>query len=201
MTLVSTAAAMVTTPLNLALWGGMRADTAALLQTVSLDPVQMLLTVAALLFVPLLLGMGIGARWPRLADRLRLPFKIGSILFFVVFVALAFGANFGHFIDHVGSVFWPVAALNAAALATGWSAAWLAGLPEPDRRAVSIEVGIQNSGLGLVLVFTFFDGLGGMAIVAAWWGIWHLIAGLSLAAFWSWRAPPIVTRRHPGSLP
>ena len=48
--------------------------------------------------------------------------------------------------------------------------------------SVSLEVGIQNSGLGLVLIFGFFGGLGGMAVIAAWWGIWHILAGLSLAA-------------------
>jgi BASS family bile acid:Na+ symporter len=65
-----------------------------------------------------------------------------------------------------------------------WSGRML-GLPERDCRAVCIEVGIQNSALGLVLVFTFFDGLGGMAILVAWWGIWHIIAGLTTAFFFS----------------
>jgi BASS family bile acid:Na+ symporter len=69
--------------------------------------------------------------------------------------------------------------------------AYLAGLPERDRRAVSIECGIQNSGLGLILIFNFFDGLGGMAVVTAWWGIWHIVAGLSLATFWSRQEPAI----------
>ena len=69
------------------------------------------------------------------------------------------------------------------------TAARVAGLPERDRRAVAIEVGIQNSALGLILVFNFFGGLGGMAIVTAWWGIWHLIAGLSVATWWSRRDP------------
>jgi BASS family bile acid:Na+ symporter len=59
-----------------------------------------------------------------------------------------------------------------------------------DRRAVAFEVGIQNSGLGLILIFTFFGGLGGMAIVAAWWGIWHVVAGLTLATVWSRRPLP-----------
>jgi BASS family bile acid:Na+ symporter len=63
-------------------------------------------------------------------------------------------------------------------------------LPEFDNRAVSIEVGIQNSGLGLVLVFNFFDGLGGMAILVAWWGIWHIIAGLVAAFIFSRRPLP-----------
>jgi BASS family bile acid:Na+ symporter len=64
----------------------------------------------------------------------------------------------------------------------------MVGLPPRDVRAVSIEVGIQNSALGLTLIFTFFNGLGGMAIIAGWWGVWHIIAGLTLAFFWSRRS-------------
>jgi BASS family bile acid:Na+ symporter len=62
-------------------------------------------------------------------------------------------------------------------------------LVERDRRAVAFETGIQNSGLGLVLVFNFFGGLGGMAIVTAWWGIWHIVAGLGLSTYWARRPP------------
>ncbi len=80
--------------------------------------------------------------------------------------------------------------LNAFALLTGYYTARAFRLPERDRRAVALEVGIQNSGFGLALVFNFFDGLGGMAIVAAWWGIWHLIVGLSLSTWWR-RHPPV----------
>jgi BASS family bile acid:Na+ symporter len=75
------------------------------------------------------------------------------------------------------------------ALALGYYTAKLFRLPEADRRAVSFEVGIQNSGFGLALVFNFFGGLGGMAIVAAWWGIWHLLAGTALASWWRKRPP------------
>ena len=53
----------------------------------------------------------------------------------------------------------------------------------------AFECGIQNSGLGLILIFNFFAGLGGMAIVAAWWGVWHIVAGLTLATYWSRRPP------------
>ena len=55
------------------------------------------------------------------------------------------------------------------------------GLSAFDRRAVTIETGIQNSGLGLVLIFGFFGGLGGMAVVAAFWGVWHILTGIALA--------------------
>jgi len=189
MTLISTTAALVTTPLNLAVWGSLNPDTAALLRSFSLDPLQMLLTVGVLLGVPLAAGMALAHYAPRVAGALRVPLKWLSIAFFAVFVLVAFRANFDHFLNHVGSVFVPVLLLNAGALGLGWGAARLVGLPESDRRAVSIEVGIQNSGLGLILVFNFFDGLGGMAVVAAWWGLWHIIAGMSLAGLWSWFPP------------
>ncbi|MCP5086540.1 MAG: bile acid:sodium symporter family protein, partial [Rhodobacteraceae bacterium] len=70
---------------------------------------------------------------------------------------------------------------NALALCGGYATATLMGLSAFDRRAVMIETGIQNSGLGLILIFGFFSGLGGMAVVAAFWGIWHLISGIALA--------------------
>ena len=70
---------------------------------------------------------------------------------------------------------------NFLALNLGYWSGRLAGLPEADARATCIEVGIQNSALGLVLVFNFFDGLGGMAILVAWWGVWHIVAGLVTA--------------------
>jgi BASS family bile acid:Na+ symporter len=68
---------------------------------------------------------------------------------------------------------------------SGYFTSKLFKLQEKDVRAITIEVGIQNSGLGLILIFNFFDGLGGMALIAAWWGIWHIIAGLSLAFYWN----------------
>ena len=108
----------------------------------------------------------------------------------LVFVLAALQANWEYFIRYVGMVVGVVFVHNASALATGYGLGFVSGLPEPDRRAVSIECGIQNSGLGLILIFNFFDGLGGMAVVAAWWGIWHIVAGLSLATFWS-RRPPV----------
>ncbi|MDZ7681334.1 MAG: hypothetical protein U5J63_06350 [Fodinibius sp.] len=55
----------------------------------------------------------------------------------------------------------------------------LFNLPRSDRKSIAIETGIQNSGLGLLLIFNFFDGLGGMALVAAWWGIWHVVTGMA----------------------
>ena len=190
MTAFSTTGAILFTPLNTALWGGLNPATRTILTEIAINPLDMLGTMLVLLAVPAALGMYVAWRFPAAAARARKPFRIFSIIAFVGFVVGALAANWSYFLAHVHRVVVVVALLNALGLALGYFSARLFGLPEADRRAVSIEVGIQNSGLALILVFNFFGGLGGMAIVAAWWGIWHILAGLTLATWW---------RRHPPS--
>lgn len=190
---VSTLAAMVMTPLNLAFWGNLYPPTRDLLRQVALEPLDMLLTVGMLLAVPVSLGMVLAHRWPALAERARRPVRILSLGVFGLFVLGALAVNFDYFLRFVGQVAALVALHNALALLSGYGLARMARLQERDRRAVSIEVGIQNSGLGLILIFDFFAGLGGMAIVAAWWGVWHIVSGLTLASFWARRPPTEAT--------
>jgi len=185
MTAVSTAAAVVMTPLNITFWGSLNPQTATILRDVHLDPVSLLVTVFTILGIPLVAGMTVAARRPSFAARIRKPMKVLSLVFFAAIVLLALRANWNAFLTYVGVVMGVVALHNATALALGYGAARAVGLPGRDARAVSIEVGIQNSGLGLTLIFTFFGGLGGMALVAAWWGVWHIVAGLTLAAIWA----------------
>ena len=190
MTAVSTVAAIVMTPLNLALWGSLNPYTAGILRKVSLSPLDVFITVFVILGIPLCIGLLISRSFPALAAKVRKPFKIFSLVFFIGIVAAALGINWQNFLNYVGLVFIGVLIHNALALNLGYWSGRLCGLSEPDNRAVSIEVGIQNSGLGLVLVFNFFNGLGGMAILVAWWGIWHIIAGLIAAFIFSRRPMP-----------
>jgi BASS family bile acid:Na+ symporter len=186
---LSTLVAIVMTPLNIAFWGGLYEPAQPILRAVAVDPFEMLLHVLMLLGLPLAAGLIVANRFPRFTARAQRPAKLGSLAFFLLFVVLALAANWPYFLAYVGVVVGVVFLHNASALLTGYGLAWASALPEADRRAVSIECGIQNSGLGLILIFNFFNGLGGMAIVAAWWGIWHIVAGLSLATIWS-RFPP-----------
>jgi BASS family bile acid:Na+ symporter len=190
MTAVSTLAAIIMTPLNLALWGSLNPHTAGILRKVSLSPLDVFVTVFIILGIPLCVGLLIARSFPALAAKVRRPFKIFSLIFFIGIVAAALAANWQYFINYIGLVFIAVLIHNALALNLGFWAGRVSGLTEEDTRAVSIEVGIQNSGLGLVLVFNFFGGLGGMAIVVAWWGIWHIIAGLIAAFIFSRRRLP-----------
>ena len=187
MTAIATMAAIVLTPVNIAFWGSLYEPSRTLLRETAIDPAQVAFTVGAMLVLPLVLGMLLAAKAPELAARIRRPMQAFSMLIFVAFIVIALAANFGHFLNIAGLVAGLVLAHNALALGGGFSIATLMRLDPADRRAVTIETGIQNSGLGLILIFAFFQGLGGMAVVAAFWGMWHAISGLALAQIWSRR--------------
>ena len=186
---LSTLGAIFMTPLNVTFWGALVPGMNALLRTFSLDPLHMLLDVAMLLGAPLAAGLFVSHRFPALAKKVHNPMRVLSLVVFVGFVLGALAMNWAIFREYGRFVVAVVLVHNALALAVGYWLARAAGLPERDRRAVAFETGIQNSGLGLVLVFNFFGGLGGMAIVTAWWGIWHIVAGVSLSTYWMKRPP------------
>ena len=185
LTALATLLSVLMTPLNLQLWGSSYAPTAAILNTISVSPFDMVQLVALLLGLPLAFGMFIHFKFPKIAKQMAKIFKTVSLLFLVVLVFLALYKNRDIFMEYVLYVFWIVLAHNIVAFATGLSVAKLLGLSVKDTRSITIETGIQNSGLGLILVFAFFDGLGGMALIVAFWGIWHLVSGLLLAGYWN----------------
>ncbi len=182
MTALATLGAIALTPLNIAFWGSLYPPTREILQATRIDPVQVALTVSLMLILPLVLGIALNSRRPDWAGAIRRMLQNLSMMIFLAFIVLALSANWQFFLDFAPVVAGLVIAHNALALGGGYATATLARLTQYDRRAVTIETGIQNSGLGLLLIFAFFGGLGGMAVVAAFWGVWHAISGLALAA-------------------
>ena len=187
LTAIATLLAIFMTPFNLSFWGGQYEPTASILKEVSIAPLEMVKLVALLLGVPLILGMIVNQYWPTVSRKLAKGFKMGSLLFFVALVFLALYKNRDIFMEYVLYVFWLVVVHNLVALTTGFSVAKMLGFSRENIRCITIETGIQNSGLGLLLIFTFFDGLGGMALLAAFWGIWHLVSGLVLSMIWGFK--------------
>lgn len=190
MTAVSTFIAIIMTPFNFAVYGRLNRDTAPLLHAVNLSAGEMLFTVFLILGVPLLAGLFVASRLPRVADRLHKPFKAISVAGLLLIIVVAFARDFAVFTSNMGVILLAVVPQNALAFATGYAAARAMRFNSADTRAVTIEVGIQNSALGLALIFRFFPELGGMALVAGFWGIWHIVAGLTLASCWS-RVEPL----------
>jgi len=183
---ISTLAAAVATPGLFALTSQWVLAAGAV-PTINVDLLGMLLTVLGIVALPLLLGGLFRYHAPALALRVRKPLRVAAGALLLVFIAGGFASNFRLFLDCIDQLFGWVFLLNALAIGGGYGLGWLFRLPEADRRALAIETGIHNSGLGLVLIFNFFDGSGPMALIAAWWGVWHIIAGGLVAAWWSRR--------------
>lgn len=175
---------IVSTPLNFALWASQYGPTKALLKVISLDYSDVFATVALILGIPLLLGILTHKYIPNLAEKASKILKPVSVVIFAAFVIIAFAGNFDLFTKYISLIFLWVLAHNFIAAGTGFMTGKIFKMPLADVKTLTIETGIQNSGLGLVLIFTYFDGLGGMAIITAWWGIWHLISGMTIASLW-----------------
>ena len=195
LTAIATLGAIVLTPFNFAFWGGMYlkfapSEATAFLRELHIDPIEMFKTVFILLGVPLLLGMWFNHRFPKITAKIFNPFKNGSMIVFMLLVVVLFGMNYNFFIRFIGYIFIVVLIHNIVALSTGYSLGMLFRTDAPSRRTFAIETGIQNSGLGLVLLFNeaIFPThlkIGGMAFIAGWWGIWHILSGLGIANYWA----------------
>ena len=185
LTAFATFLAMFMTPINFQLYGSLYEPTSEIIKSVELDPLELVKLISLILGIPLIIGMYLRYKRPELSIRLSKILKPVSIMVFVAIVIIAFTNNldvFNNYIDHVLLI---GIGHNALALLLGFTVAKLFMLSKNDQVTLAIETGIQNSGLGLLLIFTFFDGLGGMAILAAFWGIWHIVSGLILASYWS----------------
>ena len=201
LTAIGTVITPILTPFNFWLWGSFytnfvnnRAKEA--LQTLYISYMDMFELVLLLLGIPLLLGILTVKYLPKIARKIKKPLQNLSVALFLILIVVAFSNNLDIFWSKTFIfIFVLVLIHNSAVLGTGYGLATLFKLPPKDRRALTIETGIQNSGLGLVLLFNLFmiDGvpiapIGGMLVVTAWWGIWHIISGLSISFFWSRRA-------------
>ncbi|WP_439265146.1 bile acid:sodium symporter family protein [Psychrobacter sp. 1Y1] len=185
MTAVSSLAAAILTPVNFAFYGWLNPHTREYLTKITIEPSSILILVLLVLALPLVLGMVTGRRLPDLVVRIQKPLRIFSLLVLMAFVAIAFSSNFALFLERFHSFFWLVVGHNFLALSLGYGMGLMLKLPVADRRAVTLEVGIQNSGLGLVILFTFFPEAGGMMLITAFWGVWHLVSGLTLSQIWA----------------
>ncbi|MBO5699816.1 MAG: bile acid:sodium symporter family protein [Bacteroidales bacterium] len=189
---ISTAFAPFVTPLNFFFWGSMYSQTISMnsdIPRLVIPFFPMLEQILLLLGVPIVIGMLCAKYFPNLTKKISKPTQYLSILLFLVMVIASFSQNFKLFITHLHYICIIVFIHNACALATGYFGAAAAKLPFKERKTLTLEVGIQNSGLGLILLFNqnifppeiWHGHYGGMLMITAWWGIWHIISGLTVS--------------------
>ncbi|MBQ1280256.1 MAG: bile acid:sodium symporter family protein [Bacteroidales bacterium] len=193
MTAITTAFAPFITPLNFWLWGSLYYQVISVKQdvpTLIIPFLPMLGQILLLLGVPIVLGMLCSKYFPKMTQKITKPAQVISIILFMGMIVVSFSQNFTLFIENIFYVFFIVMIHNAFALSTGYFGGRMFKLPVRDVRSLTVEVGIQNSGLGLVLLFNpkifppeIWHGFyGGMLFITAWWGIWHIVSGLTVSS-------------------
>ena len=192
MTAVSSLAATIMTPFNFAFYAWLNPITRPLLTDITMDTTGLLLLVVLVLGLPLVMGMLVGQRYPFLSRKVEKPLRIIAMTIMLALATLAFLKNTDQFLQYFDLFFVLVVAHNGLAIALGYFGAFLMRLPEADRRSIALEVGIQNGALALVIIFTFFPNASGMLLIAAFWGVWHLVSGLALSTIWA----RITPQRH-----
>lgn len=181
MTGISTLLAPIFTPLNFAFWGSKIPYVQNLLRTIHLDYWETFQVVLLILVAPMLLGLYVKHRFPKITEKIRGKMQGLALVILLAFIAFAFKGNFAIFAAYYQHFVFLVFLHTLVAFTAGYMFGYLLTKNQVVARTISIETGIQNSGLGLVLIFTLFDAQGGMALITAWWGIYDIFAGLMVA--------------------
>ncbi|WP_417495884.1 bile acid:sodium symporter family protein [Maricaulis sp.] len=181
LTAISSVSSAIATPVSILFWSSLYPPTAALVHTLHVDVIPFLVQTLSLLALPLAVGMLVAAKFPDTAAQMRKFLSPLSLLSLVLLVAVGVQQNWNVLLV-AGATVVPIAIIhNASAFALGAGSARILRLDIARRRALTFEVGIQNSGLGLLILLSQFDGIGGAAAMTATWSIWHLISGGALA--------------------
>lgn len=181
LTAISSFSAAFITPIAVLFWSGLYSPTAELLTRIDFDAVSFLIQTAAILVLPLVVGIACNVYLPKIADAIRQPLVMLSTATLLVLIIVGGARYWGSFVSIGTSLLGLVVLHNALAFALGNGLGRLSRVGKADRRALTYEVGIQNAGLGIVILLTQMGGLGGAAVVAGLWGTWHIIAGIMLA--------------------
>ena len=197
LTAFNTAACVITTPLNFAFWGKMYLNFAGnhgigVLPELQIPLGEIFQSIFIILGIPLVLGILCGQYLPKVTKILKKPLQYLSIAVFIAMVFIIFTGNLDVFMACIKYIFLVVLFHNLLALGIGFGTSTILKLPYKDRRTLTIETGIQNSGLGLILLLNpnifpetgAWANNGGMLVITAWWGVWHIISGLTLAFLW-----------------
>lgn len=176
MTTVGTLAGPILTPALVWLYAG---------AWVPVPAAPMLADIAAIVVLPVLGGVVasrlLGERRGLLVDW----FLFASVAAIVFIIAVIVAANADRLAVMIGWVVLAVALHNALGLLLGYLFAAGLGFPEAKRRAVSIEVGMQNSGLGAKLALSHFGPV--TALPSAVFSVWQNLSGAALSTWWAAR--------------
>lgn len=187
LTATSSLAAAFITPLSIIFWCGLYSPTQNLLSEITFDKLNFLFNTFLILALPLLIGVSLLYLFPKFAKKIYNSVSLISAICLLLIILFAFIEYFEVFLQIGISIIVLIIVHNTLAFLLGYISGLTINASKASARSLTFEIGIQNSGLGIVILLTQLDGIGGAGIVAGLWGIWHIIAGLILVGFFRWK--------------
>ncbi|WKA59303.1 bile acid:sodium symporter family protein [Planococcus shenhongbingii] len=174
MTSASTLLAPIMTPFLLLIFAG---------QWLPVDPISMFMFIIQVIIIPIILGLLISKFLPVVTRKSVSVLPLISIAAITIIVSAIVANNKDNIAAAGILVFAAVLLHNGFGLLLGYYAAKALKLSPQDQRAISIEVGMQNSGLGVALASAYFTPLA--ALPSAFASAWQVITGTFLASYWA----------------
>lgn len=185
-TSVTTLAAPIVTPFLVWLFAS---------QYLPVDAMAMFLSIVKVVIVPLALGFALQKLAPGLVRGALPVLPLVSVVGIVLIVAAVVGASKGAIAQSGLLIFAVVVLHNSLGYLLGFFAAKAFGLSLAKRKAIAIEVGMQNSGLGAALANAYFSPVA--AVPSAIFSVWHNISGALLANWFSRRVDAVAATEKP----
>ena len=178
MTMCSTLVAIVLTPMLTKMYASAILD---------VDAWAMFRSMVTIVLLPVVVGVILNRFFGHKLDGVKKVSPVVSIVVIVLIVGGVVGATKENIIAYFGGLLVAIFILHALGFLLGYGAGWLARLCEGERRTLSIEVGMQNSGLGSALAKQHFTLLA--ATPCAISALYHCLIGSFLAAIWRVKQP------------
>lgn len=150
---------------------------------VSIPVIKLLIEIAKIVILPILLGVIANSVFGEKAKKATKALPLVSTISIVLIVGGVVGANSKKLLATAAIAIGVVILHNLFGFLFGYLAGKTLGMNEAKSRAIALEVGMQNSALGVTLAMSFFSPAA--AIPAAIFSVWHNISGSTLATFWS----------------
>ena len=177
MTIASTFAAVAMTPLLTKLLAG---------KIVPVDAWGLFRDIVQIVLLPVLAGVALNRWTPKLVGRVQTVAPLIAVAIIVLIVSSIIGQRAEELARNGGRLLLAVFLLHAFAFSLGYLTAWLFGFEDTIRRTTSIEVGMQNSGLGATLAKLHFNA--STATSCAVSAVMHCLIGSAMAGYWRWRS-------------
>ena len=174
MTMISTLLGVVFTPLLCWLY---------ISESIDVEYLPMLVSILKMVIAPVLVGVFLNHFFNRFVQKVEAVLPTLSILSIIYIIAIIIALNQLQLVQVGSLIFIAVALHNGLGMVGGYALSRALKLSIIDSRTIAIEVGMQNSGLGVALALKYFSPLA--ALPGALFSIWHNVVGSILASYWS----------------